>query len=189
MIKRILAGAVLLGVYALLFHGVPPDFLAEWVMWLSVGGALLFTIALAVLTSESEAYANRAKSPKEIDWFWPKVVLFIIAFFGFAIALIWTEEHRTHKELLEYGVFTQARIVDGQSGQTARKKGASNLVITFFTEDKNTVRAKVFVDEDEFDQAYVNKVVPIVYSARYPTIAKIFSTPDEQEYFRSMGSP
>jgi hypothetical protein len=110
------------------------------------------------------------------------IAAILAVFFGSSFLFLFHEGEREKNELLKYGVYTNATVVDGSSYKT-RKADFTSIKLEFTTEKGQQFRTNYSVDAGEFDKFYQSQTIPIVYSPRYPQIVKIFRTStDLQQY-------
>ena len=181
MVRKIVSGISLIGIYTLFFHGIPLDILIEWSIGLSLLGGALFTVVLFIFFIEDDD-GNELEDPEKTNWAIPKLILTLLSFFAFGITLIVVAGNRESNELKEYGVIGKARVVDGSSMRLRRSR-TYKLEIIYYTLDETTMRSEVSVSQGQYERTAMDQVVPIIFSSRYPNMVRIFRSEDEQRQY------
>jgi hypothetical protein len=179
MKKRILyaAGAVLS--FLLFYTIIPLDIYDNFFYFLIIAGGVLTALCFGGFIFSFDKVKNTESKP---DLGCLGIASIVIVFFASSFLFLFNEGEREKNELLKYGVFTDATVVDGSSYKT-RKADFTSIKLEFTTEKGQQFRTNYSVDAGEFDKFYQSQTIPIVYSPRYPQILKIFRTStDLQQY-------
>jgi len=103
---------------------------------------------------------------------------FMIILFGFGMFLINHHNDRREKEFKNYGKFAIATIVDGSSIKT-RRADFSSIKVKFALKNGGNYHADIDISAGEFKNHGLKEQIPIVYSSRYPSLARILRSDSE----------
>jgi hypothetical protein len=170
MQKRILYTILTIASFILFYSIIPLDIYDTFFYFLVIVGGLLTTVSAGAFMFTF----NKIKEPEKESNFGCVVVPVLLGvFFASSFIFLFHEGEREEKELLKYGVLTQATIVDGSSYKT-RKTDFTHLTLEFKTEKGEKYTTDYSIGAGEFNNFYQSQTIPIVYSPRYPQILKIF---------------
>lgn len=191
---RMIWGALLAFVVALFFFIIPVDVFDHYAMLLSfLAGACIFVCLFMALGDFESAYEIFAKpdpgeealEPAGRKYSYLAIVPGILTVF----ILIFWQSSRVTKELKRYAVLTKGVVVGGQSTKSTRRMNTTTTYDIRVSYRDSLNREHVFEDDvsgQEFNNLYAGAVVDVVYSKRYPALAKAVITVDELAKYKAI---
>lgn len=173
-IRKIMWGLGAALTFTFFYTLIPTRIYNSFPLIISIIGAAIFTLFLTQMIADFRSFdeLNGPEEGEEKDWrlkFLPFMVLpGFVMIFVFAMHFDTREEN----ELREFGVITQAKIVNGSSLRLGRGK-SFDLVIQFFTPDGKERIVKESVGESEWQRVGKGEVIDIIYSSKNPQLMEL----------------
>lgn len=158
--------------------GIPISFYDMYSSFLSAAGAIITAILIGFTIILYLPKQNDEQEKKDDNSGYFIFAAFGIVLFGFGIFLINNHQDRKDKELKKYGKFAIATIVDGSSYQT-RRADFSSIKVKFPLEQGGNYHTDIDISAEEFKNYHFEEQISIVYSSRYPSIARIIRNDNE----------
>jgi hypothetical protein len=164
--------AIIIIVWVLFFfYFIPTDVAVEW----TVSLALLGSIVMLGLTAYFFFSIDKVGL---IDITWIKIILIFLSFFGFAILFIYNTCSREKKEFEQNGVLCKGQILFEDHGQAENNKKYPILIKYQINEQQSNL-IPMQLKWKNFNETYFNTYVPVIYSSKFPYLARVISHKNE----------
>jgi hypothetical protein len=170
-IRKIMWGLGAALTFTIFYSLIPTRIYNSYPFIISMIGAAIFTILLVQMIFDFRSFEdlNAPEEGEKADqrlkllpfMVIPGIVMMIVFYMHFST--------REENELKEFGVITQARIVNGSSLKLGRGK-SFDLVIQFFTPDGKERIVQESVGESEWRSVGKGEVIDIIYSSKNPQL-------------------
>lgn len=107
--------------------------------------------------------------------------LILASLFGSGIFYIYHAGDIKEREFRNHGQFAMATITDGNS-TSSDKFDFTSIKVKFHLKDESEYTAIIEVSASEFSNYYIDQDVPIVYSVKRPSLAKIIHNNEIEKY-------
>ncbi len=184
MKRKITYGLLTAGTFLLFAYGIPLDIYEYYSTFFTLVGSIAVTVFMIIFVFcfIKEPELKEGEEDKGSNSGYVIFGVLIITLFGSGIFFIQNEISREKQEIITYGEFTKAWVIDGSSFKT-RKADFTKLTVSYVNNRGKNTQASCDISAREFDQFYKNMEVEIIYSTRYPSIVKLLRSARDKEYY------
>lgn len=183
--KAILWGVVFIASVWFFFWGIPVNYMVSASTLLTIIGSLIITISWMMLYFVCTFLIFPGKKDNSSAEGYVVFALILGAFFGSAVLMIKQQVDRESQELVNYGVITEATVVDGSSFAT-RKIDLTKIKLVFTMEDGEEYTSYQRVSNKDFDRFYEGQKMTLVYSSRHPEMGQILYRLEDIERYKQL---
>ncbi len=184
MKRKITYGLLTVGTFLLFAYGIPLDFYEYYSTFFTLVGSIAVTVFMVIFVFcfIKEPELKEGEEDKGSNSGYVIFGVLIVTLFGSGIFFIQNELSREKQEMINYGEFTNAWVMDGSSFKT-RKADFTKLTLGYISKAGKNMTVSCDISAGEFDQYYKNMPVEIIYSTRYPSIVKLLRSERDKEYY------
>jgi hypothetical protein len=186
MLKRkgIIWSVALIAVVVFFFLGIPINYMKSMLTFLAILAGITITVcALMVFFAITFFFFPKKKDNPYEGYIIGGSILLIL--FGSGVLMIFREMSLEKKELANYGVITNATVVDGSAFAT-RKMDFTKIKLVFTMVNGEEYTVDESISYKNFDRFYQGQKVPIIYSTQHPTILEILYRQDDMYKYQQI---
>lgn len=190
--RRIIWLSILTFNLILFFYLIPIDVYDRYDMFFSFVGGGIFIVCLFQVLGNFDTISEPFEKPDPdvpVDTLRKLSPFSVIPGLILVFVLVYHHSDRKDKELKTYGVLTKGKVTGGQSTTTTRRLRSNtsyDIRVIYFDSLERQHFFKEDVSSSEFNDLYEGATVDVVYSRRYPALAKAVLNVDELSGFKEV---
>lgn len=167
MIKKILSAALFIFVMWAILWGIPIDYYSRETTVFAFAGSIFGGITLAIAI-----YQLAKKNGDSDSQYGCSALVALLFVFGFGFFLMYHYDNTIEQEFEEHGIPTLAAVKDGSSVK-GKSFDFTSVKVVFYNKEGEKRYADINMSAYEFNDYRLDQQLPIVYSERHQTMARI----------------
>lgn len=186
-INWLITAVILLLIFCFL---LPVGFYFSYPIGISIVLAILVGLCVLFLSTNVKEYYDIFSIDNKLTENFSVVILTGVTVITTSFIIYWVNDYRVDRNLIQNGIFTEAKIVDGmeitREGRRAKIKYFNMDFIFFDTITKREYKIRTDINSKMFDKIYIDQKFEVVYLKSNPNVYRLLLENNEIKKFKNI---